>query len=152
MRRAVVLGLFVLAFAAPSAEARVVHWAVGSGHTTFANENRTFAFSAREYDDGTDRGEAQIVNRDIPIKAHADIDCLRVTGNTAVLSGVIERSDNPSFPAGSRMIITVMDNGENSSSPPDMISFAQLIAPATNCNNFTPPPNRPVERGNVQVR
>ena len=152
MRRTLVLGLFILAVTAPNAQARVVHWANGSGHTTFASENRTFAFTAREYDDGTDRGEAQIVNRDVPVKAHATIDCLRVMGNTAVLSGTIDRSDNPSIPAGARMLITVMDNGEGSGSPPDMISFASLIGAATDCNNAMLPPTQVVERGNVQVR
>ncbi len=139
------------ALAAIAQAAGIVHSATGSGHTTFVTENRTFAFTAHEYADGTDKGQAQIVNRDIPATIHVSIDCLRVVATTAHMSGTITRSNNPTFPVGGRFIFSVMDNGEGAAAPPDLITFAFLIPPATNCNNTTLAPNQVVEHGNIQV-
>jgi hypothetical protein len=90
---------------------------------------------------------------------HAEVDCLRVTGNVAITSGIVTHTNFAAF-ENVRRILSVQDNGEGASSPPDLISGAAMgggviIVPPTSpldCTNVTPPPNQPIERGNIQVR
>lgn len=138
----------------------VVASASGSGHTLSGVEqlHRTFSFTAREQSDGTDTGQAQLRSRGLqntPI--HMDLDCLRVTGNTATMTGVVTRIAEPLppfFVVGSRVGFTVVDNGEGPTPPPDLISLVSFFGPIPplNCNALFFPPTFPVEGGNVQVR
>lgn len=148
----VLLTLVGVAHPTTPAAASVEASATGSGHTTVLGENRTFAFTARQFDDGTVKGQAQIQARQLDSKLHIDIDCLRVQGNTAVLSGTVVRSDNPLF-EGQTAIFTVQDNGERANDPPDLISLAFIFPPSSlTCKTSIPAPNLVVERGNIQVR
>jgi hypothetical protein len=134
----------------------VIASATGSGHFTVANELRTFSFTAREYADGTASGQAQLRNRsaaNTPI--HMALDCLRVTGNTATMTGTVTSIGTPAppfFVVGSRIDFTVMDNGEGQA-PPDLISLVRFYGqiPPLNCNVQFSTPTNPVEEGNVQV-
>jgi hypothetical protein len=132
--------------------------ATGSGHISTLGGNRTFAFSATDHGDAV-HGRLEInfhpgETSPIPhIIVNAPIDCLRVIGNVAIMSGVTNHTNFPPF-ENVRGIIAVQDNGEGSSAPPDLISGA-IIVPATSpldCNTVTPLANLPVEHGNVQVR
>jgi hypothetical protein len=136
--------------AAPSG---VVNTATGSGHITSGGENRTFAFTARKYADGTATGQVQVNSRALNTVAHLEIDCLRVVGNVAHMSGIVTRTSNPTeAPLGDMRRFVVMDNGEGSNSPPDRISTIPVNPAGQTCENSTLVPDRPVERGNVQVR
>jgi hypothetical protein len=132
--------------------------ATGSGHISTLGGNRTFAFSATDHGDAV-QGRLEInfhpgETSPIPhIIVNAPIDCLRVIGNVAIMSGVTNHTNFPAF-ENVRGIIAVQDNGEGSSAPPDLISGA-IIVPASSpldCNSVTPLANLQVERGNVQVR
>lgn len=143
----------------------VVASATGSGHISTLGGNRTFAFTAREYADGGDKGQLEInfhpgETSPIPhIVVHAEVDCVRVIGNVAIISGIVTHTNFPAF-ENVRGILSVQDNGEGASAAPDLISGAAMgggviIVPPTSpldCTNVTPPPNQPIERGNVQVR
>jgi hypothetical protein len=143
----------------------VVASATGSGHISTLGGNRTFAFTARQYADGDDKGRLVInfhpgETSPIPhVIVHADVDCLRVIGNVAIISAVVTHTNFPAF-ENVRGILSVQDNGEGPAAPPDLISGAAMgggviIVPPTSpldCSNVTPPPNQPIERGNVQVR
>lgn len=143
----------ILAQAVSAAPGGVVSSATGSGHITSGGESRTFAFSARERADGTVKGQAQVVSRALDVVVHMEIDCLRVMGNVAHMSGTITRSSNPTeAPLGEMRRFVVMDNGEGSDRPPDQISTIPPNPSGETCENSTLLPNRPVERGNVQVR
>ncbi|HEX7255553.1 MAG TPA: hypothetical protein VF236_06455 [Gaiellaceae bacterium] len=139
--------------------------ATGSGHTDALGGNRTFAFTARQYADGTDKGQLEInfhpgETSPIPhIVVQAEVDCLRVIGNVAIISGTVKHTNFPAF-ENVRGILSVQDNGEGGSAPPDLISGAAMgggviIVPPTSpldCTNVMPPPNQSIDRGNVQVR
>jgi hypothetical protein len=98
---------------------------------------RTFSVTAREYADGTDKGQGQIQNRFGPF-------------------GPIHINDPTlGIPEDSKVFFAVQDNGEGPASPPDMLSFVL----------FTGEPTGPtceeildlafafaVEDGNIQVR
>jgi hypothetical protein len=127
--------------------------ATGSGHITSGGQNRTFAFAATEHADGTVTGMAQVNSRALNAVVHLEIDCLRVLGNVAHMSGIITRSSNPvEAPVGEMRRFVVMDNGEGSNSAPNLISTIPVNPDGETCEDSTLVPNRPVERGNVQVR
>lgn len=143
----------MLAQAVTAAPSGVVSSATGSGHITSGGENRTFAFSAQERADGAVKGQAQVISRALDTVVHMEIDCLRVLGNVAHMSGIITRSSNPAeAEVGEMRRLVVMDNGEGADSPPDQISTIPRNPSGETCENSSLAPDRPVERGNVQVR
>ena len=156
---AVVLMLVGTAVAkAPAASHAVVGSATGSGHMVRPDGTfRSFSFSARKYADGTSKGELQLNSRSFDVVVHIKIDCLRVVGNVAHMSGRITRVSNPDEgEVGELNRVEVRDNGEGGNAPPDQISTIPANpgdADPTTC--VDPPTNatiRTVQRGNVQVR
>lgn len=147
----------------------VVQSATGAGHQDDVDAatgevfNRTFAFSAVRYADGTATGSAQIESRKFDLVIHMRIDCLSVLpdGRTARLSGVVTRTSRPfaDAPVGKVHRFSVQDNGE----PGRGIDKFSGVPPnplAKDCDDtdFGDPdpsrvaPSRTVERGEIQVR
>jgi len=156
---AVVLILVGTAVAkAPAASHAVVASATGSGHMVRPDGTfRSFSFSARKYADGTSAGELQLNSRSFDVVVHIKIDCLRVVGNVAHMSGRITRVSNPDEgEVGELNRVEVRDNGEGDEAPPDQISTIPAnpgdADPTTCVDAPTNATIRPVQRGNVQVR
>jgi len=125
---------------------------VCSTNTKPLHEDRVCAPHAA---DGSASGEAQIENRSSGFLGHAEIDCLNVLGNVAVMSGVYTFASNPDL-VGSDVLFAVRDNGEGPSAPPDEITlaFSGLGIP---CTYITDPAQlalffAPIESGQIQVR
>ena len=87
---------------------------------------------------------------------HADINCLRIIGNTAVASGPMERfivnGRLVTFPFPIQVVFQVLDMGEGRNGPPDLASAAILtsFSAAPACTVF----NLPMlvnDDGNIQV-
>jgi hypothetical protein len=143
---------------APGASQSVVASATGSGHMVRPDGTfRSFSFSARRYADGTSDGQLQLNSRSFDVVVHIRIDCLRVVGNVAHMSGRITRINNPDEgEVGELNRVEVRDNGEGENAPPDQVSTIPANpgdADPTTC--VDPPTNstiRTVQRGNVQVR
>ena len=143
---------------APAATRKVVASATGSGHMVRPDGTlRSFSFNAQRYADGTSTGQLQLNSRSFDVVVHIKIDCLRVVGNVAHLSGRITRVSNPDEgEVGELNRVEVRDNGEGPGVPPDQISTIPVNpddADPTTC--VDPPTNttiRPVQNGNVQVR
>ncbi len=127
---------------------------VGPGGESF----RTFSVSAREYADGTAKGEAQVQNRFGPFgPIHIEIDCLRVIGNSAFMSGSVKNIGDPTLGIAedSKVFFAVQDNGEGLASPPDMMSFVLFTGTTTgpSCDEILDTAFVfAVEDGNIQVR
>jgi hypothetical protein len=144
--------------ATPAAPNGVVASATGSGHMIRSGFNRTFAFSAVKRADGTVTGQLQLNSRSLDVVVHIRIDCLRIEGNKAHMSGIVTRSSNPAEGVvGELNRLVVEDNGEGANAPPDMISGipANNTPPLDTATCETNPnrtPDRVVERGNIQVR
>ena len=164
MRRTTAAAIGIAAFAltvvgapaAPAESNRVVASATGSGHMVRNGFYRTFSFSARKYADGTSKGQLQLRSPEFDVVVHLAIDCLRVVGNRAHMSGVITRTSNTAEAfVGEHNRLVVEDNGEGPAPPPDMVSGIPANPGNTNpetCETNTLVPNRIVENGNVQVR
>jgi hypothetical protein len=142
----------------------VVHSATGSGHQDDVDAatgevfNRTFAFSAVQYADGTATGNAQIESRKFDLVVHMRIDCLHVLadGKTARLSGIITRTSRPfpDAPVGEVHRFTVQDNGEPGAGV-DRFSGVPANLEKRVCDDETDlgvQPTRTVNRGEIQVR
>lgn len=149
----------LLAQSAPAAPNPVVAWATGSGHMVRPDGTfRSFSFTATERADGSVKGQAQLNSRSFDVRVHFDIDCLRVDGNTAYMSGRITHVDNPAEGfVGELNRWAVQDNGEGSKAQPDLVSSIPANpgnADPKTCadDNSDRPLNRIVQRGNVQIR
>ena len=118
--------------------------------------NRTFSFSVRKHADGTSVGQLELNSREFDVVVHIEIDCLRVIGSTAHMSGLITYTSNTDEGVvGELNRLVVQDKGEGPDSPPDMVSGIPANPENTNpetCETNTLVPNRVVQRGNIQVR
>jgi hypothetical protein len=156
---AAVAGLALTMLGAPTAGGesnRVVASATGSGHMVRNGFYRTFSFSARKYADGTSTGQLQLRSPEFDVVVHLELNCLRVVGNSAHMSGLITFTSNTDEAfVGERNRLVVEDNGEGPAAPPDMVSGIPANPGNTNpetCETNTLTPNRIVQNGNVQVR
>jgi hypothetical protein len=143
---------------APAAPNPVINSATGSGHMVRPDGTfRSFSFSARKYADGSVNGQLQLNSRGFDVFVHIRIDCLRVVGNTAYMSGRITHTSIPAEgEIGELNRVIVRDNGEGdgvidqvSRIPANPGSVDQRTCLDANEDLF---PLRDVQRGNVQVR
>jgi hypothetical protein len=122
-------------------------------------QNRTLAFNARRYEDGsvTGRFEYQQVVEGDAFKFNVDVTCFVVyDGNRAKIGGVVEQSSDPTVPVGTFAWFQVFDNGEGSGAPPDrssLVGFGDDAANEAFCNSPNLPRFGPWDvQGDVQVR
>lgn len=157
MRARAVVGMAVglaLVTAGPSG-AGVGEMARGSGHFTEPAGWRTFSFTAREMPDGADQGVARVRGPfgDGDVVLHLRLDCLEVSGTTAVATGTVNvrklPPGAPFDPDGIYAIFAVRDNGTGAAGPPDQIT---TLAPASGPCSGDPGSFHPIEAGNIQVR
>ena len=136
------------------AQAEVGPSANGHGNLTIVGELQTLSFHARQFTDGTVTGSMVAKSRGQNVRLFADLDCLNVVGNPAVMSGVVTQSNNPAFPAGRGAIFRVVDNGEGANDLVDMMTDVILftVPSVVRCHNTFLAPLMPVEEGNIQVR
>ena len=153
------LGTLVPATAfAPASSNPVVASARGAGHDFRPDGTlRSFSFAAQKRADGTVTGQLQLNSRSFDVFVHIDIDCLRVEGNTAYMSGLVTFSSNlaEGIP-GELNRWAVRDNGERRGSPLD--TYSTIPANTTGQDTKTciddmgdRPLARVAEHGNIQV-
>ena len=136
--------------------AQVVASATGSGQFHVSGDLRTFTFNAVTDSSGNTTGQTQGFNRNAGVKWHGAINCLNVVGNVATMSGVVTDITpglGSPFVVGSNIVFQVIDNGEGSNAPPDLISltFFLGIGPPQPCTGLGIFATIPIEHGNVQV-
>jgi hypothetical protein len=119
--------------------------------------NRTLAFNARTYADGsvTGRFEYHQVVEGEAFKFNVDVTCLNVyDGNRAKIGGVIVVSNDPTIPAGTFARFQVFDNGEGADELADessLVGFGDEVANEAFCNSPAPRFGPWQIEGNVQV-
>jgi hypothetical protein len=137
------------------AGATIIASATGSGHTTVAGELRTFSFAAQINPDGVSTGTAQVDNRTINETFQLSVDCMKVVGSLAIVSGVITRHTDVNA-VGLTGIFAVRDSGEGSAAPPDLVTQVFFFRPGVvSCADLGPLDAEPflveIVAGNVQV-
>src|SRR3989442_870582 len=134
---ATVLGAVLLHSASTSAAGSGPS-ASGHGNLTVGGELRTFSFTAVTKSNGSVTGEAQLKSRASGVIIHVEINCLKVVGNQAYISGVVRHANNPLF-VGHTSIFRVIDNGEGANRPPDELSLLTtfVTVPPEDCNGPT---------------
>lgn len=137
------------------AEGALATAASGSGQTTVAGELRTFSFLARLDATGVATGVAQVDNRAINEMFQLSVDCLKVAGSLAIVSGVITRHTDI-HAIGLTGVFAVQDAGEGSLAPPDQVTQVFFFRPGVvSCADLGPadaaPFLIPIDAGNVQV-
>jgi len=144
---------------APAASPTVVASATGSGHMVRPDGTfRSFSFAATKRADGTVTGELQLNSRSFDVFVHISVDCLRVEGNTAYMSGrITHSSDLAQGFIGELNRWVVQDNGEGPDADSDRVSTIPENpgnADPKTCedDNSDRPLARIVQRGDVQVR
>jgi hypothetical protein len=115
---------------------------------------RHFSFQARERNNGTVGGNGVITYTGGVLKTHFDIDCLNVSGNVAIMSGVITKDKQNPNNEGLLFWFKVVDNGEGGNADADQMT---LFFPGSNPDAFTCTINYgnalyDIEGGNIQVR
>jgi hypothetical protein len=95
--------------------------ASGSGKIS-TNADRIFSFTAvQSGPDYAAKGQGQLVRTDEQLRFHFAVDCLRVEGNTAYVSGKITNSNV--WGADWPVWFKVVDNGEGSNAIPDQMTL-----------------------------
>ena len=154
---AITLAALLLTLGSGVALAQVVASATGSGQIHVSGSLRTFTFNAHTNSSGVTTGQTQGDNRSAGIKWHGTLDCLNVVGNVATMSGVVTDITpglGDPFLVGNFILFQVIDNGEGSKAPPDLISLTFFFPAGSanpGCTGFGIFATIPVEHGNVQV-
>jgi hypothetical protein len=159
--------LLAVPVASAGPDSTVVASANGGAHWTIplpnafgvVVQNRTLAFTARRYEDGSISGrfEYQQVVEGEAFKFNVDVTCFVVYGgNRAKIGGVVEQSSDPTVPVGTFAWFQVFDNGEGAGVLPDqssLVGFGDAAANEAFCNSPNLPRFGPWDvLGNVEVR
>jgi hypothetical protein len=152
---AALIALFILALPGHADGAGILASATGSGNTTVAGELRTFSFVAQVDADGVATGMAQVNNRMVGEMFQLSVDCLKVVGSTAIVSGMFTRHTD-THAIGLTGIFAAVDSGEGSTAP-DRVTQVFFFEPGVlRCSDLEPVDASPflvdIEAGNVQVR
>ncbi|MGD9488154.1 MAG: hypothetical protein AB7W47_09035 [Calditrichaceae bacterium] len=84
---------------------------------------------------------------------HVSVDCMKIVGNGAVISGIITKGISGGVDvSGQRAVTAVVDNGTSANDPPDQLSFS--FFPAPDCSNLVPSdfPLFDLTHGQVKVK
>jgi hypothetical protein len=155
------LAAMVLCLAAP-APALADQPASATGAGFFDNLQRVFAFTATRHMDGSVVGQGVLIRPNTVI-FHYSVNCLKVVGNVATLSGVITNyklfGSDEDF-TGGHFWFRVVDNGEGRKAPADQMTLFWSDEPnctvdcVPDCNGDLPEALPPISinSGNIQVR
>jgi hypothetical protein len=152
----ITVAVLLLTVGSGAAIAQVVASATGSGQIHVSGALRTFTFNANTDSSGVTTGETQALSRISGTKWHSTLNCLNVVGNVATMSGVLTDVTpglGDPFLVGNFIVFQVIDNGEGSKAPPDLISLTFFFPTGSadpGCTGFGVFATIPVEQG-VQV-
>jgi len=118
----------------------------GSGHSG----EITLSFGAFDHGAGNFTGQATFIDDLAKTKVTIDVECLTVSGNVASIGGSVLKSTNPSFPAGTGVNFSVLDNGEGQGAIED--SFSSLYVGGCGAPQSEQPAMMSSDIGNIQVR
>ncbi len=125
----------------------------GQGSLIFGIDTpRRFSFHAREKNNGTIQGSGVLTYTAGELKIHFDIDCLAITGNTAIMSGVVTRYQEFPDRVGWEIWFKAEDNGEGANADPDRLTLAFVNPDLEDCSFDYGIALNPILGGNIQVK
>ena len=110
--------------------------AFGQGEFTFNGELISFSFEAHANEKRHAHGRAVFDNLSTQTQVTVRIDCMRVDGSGAVITGTVLHSDDPDFPKGTDVIFAPFD-GQGGLHPDTMTPL--FVSPFPDCNDAAPP-------------
>jgi hypothetical protein len=141
--------------AAAFAQVTVLHSAQGSGHIQFGTNSEFITFSAVQRAEsvfvGNATGNATVHDVSAGVTARIEVNCLNVVGNTATISGIVTRSNDPTL-VGFESIFQVVDGGEGKGSI-DLMSLANFfeVGAGNDCRFPGEFDLVPVDQGNISA-
>ncbi len=138
----------------------------GHGNLVFDGALRTFSFHAQKRRSGESIGNLLLINRSIGVRNNAEIDCLRVNGDEAFLSGFITQDSLDESFVGATIWFHIKNNGEGRGDPADQMTLLYLyFDPIIDCETplddvmkeieaqgDDPPVLMEIMGGNIQVK
>jgi hypothetical protein len=126
----------------------------GQGSLTRPGEQqRRFSFHANTMPDASVKGSGVLTITGGTAQLKFDINCMRISGNTATMSGVITSvSGDAPFQVGWECWFKVVDNGEGSNANPDQITLLLGGPDLFDCSVQYSIALNTVEGGNIQVK
>ena len=98
----------------------------GHGNLVFNETLRTFSFHAQTRRSGESFGNLLLINRSFGVRNNAEIDCLRIDGDEAFLSGFITQDSLDESFVGATIWFHIKDNGEGRGDPADQMTVLYL--------------------------
>jgi len=122
----------------PSSAIETGFAAFGDGQFQFFNDLIRFSFEAHGNEKRHARGRAVFDNLTTQTQVVVKIDCLRVIGSDALITGTVLHSDDPDFPKSTDVVFDAFDGRGNS---PDTMTPLFANPPFQDCNdpNASPP-------------
>lgn len=132
-------------------------YATGHGNLIIEGKLRTFTFNARILKNGMTAGNLVVKNRDLGVRVKTKIDCLRIVGNQATMSGFITQVNGDPELIGDNIWFRGEDNGERQRNIADRITLviAGLDEPGDpeDCqDDFDELELMNIKAGNIQVQ
>ncbi|MCK0179306.1 hypothetical protein MWU50_08400 [Flavobacteriaceae bacterium S0862] len=129
--------------------------ASGQGTIDFGAEGkRHFSFNAITKKDGSVKGNGVLTYTGGELKIKFNIDCIRVVGNTAYITGKITSHSGIPENAGRDCLFVAIDNGEGTNADPDILSgfYTSIEGGDLDCNiDYGGISYFEVLEGNIQV-
>ncbi|WP_147437255.1 hypothetical protein [Ulvibacter antarcticus] len=125
----------------------------GQGTITLASgSTRHFSFHAKIKNNGDVQGSGVLTYTAGELKVHFDIECLAITGNTAIMTGII--TNYPQFPerVGWECWFKAVDNGEGSNADADELTLMLSNPDLEDCDFDYLVALNVVEGGNIQIK
>jgi hypothetical protein len=138
--------------ALPSAWANGNPSASGHANLTISDGLQTYSFSAIQGPNGVS-GQMTLDSRGQNVNLQGDVTCLTITGNEAIIGGIITHVTPNSDPSwfslvGTQFVLRVVDNGEGANDPIDLVSD---VINGADCSLGPILPLVPIEAGNINV-
>ena len=124
----------------------------GGYSATYGSRNgpatRRIEFTATRNELNEQRGQGSFFNTTTGLKVHFTIDCLKVEGNVATMTGIWDDHGQGDFPY---ILLRVVDNGEGRGKV-DQVSPLYTVGEPVDCNDHYELPWIDASDGNISVR
>ena len=138
--------------AQPVAPAQAITASAHGGYSATYGATRRIEFTANRDGLNNSKGQGSFFNTTTGQKTHFTIDCLRVEGNVATMSGIWDDHGQGNFPY---IWLQVIDNGEGPNSDDKVSPLFTHDNPELTCNEDRHPGvtyGIDANNGNIQVR